>query len=148
MENMNMLLLKNLEDLTSFEERKIVDKLCQRFLIEHQKNDKGGIYSISQIVFAYNSNRMEGSTLSEDQTKNLFLTGTLPQSDDIYVVKDVEEATGHFLMFNETLHNYLMPLSQDMIKKFHYCFKQAFLKTWLTAILVVNIKIVKTLYQT
>ncbi|MCD7950001.1 MAG: hypothetical protein LUG12_07075 [Erysipelotrichaceae bacterium] len=87
-----MLLLKNLEDLTSFEERKIVDKLCQRFLIEHQKNDKGGIYSISQIVFAYNSNRMEGSTLSEDQTKNLFLTGTLPQSDDIYVVKDVEEA--------------------------------------------------------
>ncbi len=123
MKNINVLLLKKLEDLTSSEEQQVVDMLCQRLLIEHKKNDKSGIYSISQITFAYNSNGMEGSTLSEYQTKNLFLTGTLPQSDNIYVVKDVEEATGHFLMFNEMLHNYSKSIIEEIIKKYHYRLK-------------------------
>ncbi|MCD7894319.1 MAG: Fic family protein [Erysipelotrichaceae bacterium] len=123
MKNINVILLKKLEDLTSPEEQQVVDMLCQRLLIEHKKNDKSGIYSVTQSILAYNSNRMEGSTLSEDQTRNLFLTGTLLQSDDIYVVKDVEEATGHFLMFNEMLHNYTKPISEAIIKKYHYRLK-------------------------
>ncbi|MCD8028236.1 MAG: Fic family protein [Erysipelotrichaceae bacterium] len=123
MGNINKLLSNTFENLSSDEEKIIVDALCKRFLIEHKKNDKSGIYSLTQSMMAYNSNRMEGSTLTEEQTKNLFLTGTLPQSDGIYIAKDIEEATGHFLMFNEMIHNYKEPLTEEIIKKYHYRLK-------------------------
>ena len=80
-------------------------------------------YGFTQYRMAYHSNKMEGSTLTENQTKSLFDTGILPSSPDIYRAKDVEEATGHFLMFNEMLHSYKEPLSETIIKKLHYRLK-------------------------
>ena len=52
---------------------------------------------------AYNSNKIEGSTLTEDQTEFLFSEGALPANDENYRTKDVEEMTGHFLLFNKML---------------------------------------------
>ena len=69
---------------------------------------------------AYNSNKIEGSTLTEEQTASLFDTGVLPASDDVYRAKDVEEMNGHFLMFNYMLDTLDRPLSQELIKRFHY----------------------------
>ena len=69
---------------------------------------------------AYNSNKIEGSTLTEEQTASLFDTGTLPKSDDYYRAKDVEEMNGHFLMFNKMLDTLDSKLTQDLIKQFHY----------------------------
>ena len=69
---------------------------------------------------AYNSNKIEGSTLTEEQTASLFDTGTLPKSDDYYRAKDVEEMNGHFLAFNKILETIEQPLSQELIKQFHY----------------------------
>lgn len=100
-----------------------VSLLIQRFLIEKEKNDRGGIYALTQRMLAYNSNKIEGSTLSEEQTASLFETGTLSADGTIVRAKDVEEMTGHFLMFNEMLNTYNEPLSHELIKRYHYKLK-------------------------
>ena len=94
--------------------------LMERFHIEWKRRDRSGIYGLTQRLLAYNSNKIEGSTLTEEQTASLFDTGTLPKSDDYYRAKDVEEMNGHFLMFNKMLETIDQPLSQELIKQFHY----------------------------
>jgi len=94
--------------------------LLERFKIEREKFDRSGVYAFTQRLLAYNSNKIEGSTLTEEQTASLFDNGTLPKSDDYYRAKDVEETNGHFLMFNKMLDTLDEQLSQDLIKQFHY----------------------------
>lgn len=101
----------------------LVETLIQRFQIEQKKNDRGGVYALTQRMLAYNSNRIEGSTLTEKQTASLFDTGTLSSEDAVIRAKDVEEMTGHFLMFNEMLKTYSLSLSHDLIKRYHYKLK-------------------------
>ncbi|WP_243107224.1 hypothetical protein [Butyricicoccus sp. OF10-2] len=88
-------------------------QLIRRFQIEQKKNDHGGVYAFAQRTLAYHSNRIEGSTLTEKQTASLFDTGTLTSEDALIRAKDIEEMTGHFLMFNEMLKTYQEPLSHD-----------------------------------
>lgn len=94
--------------------------LLERFQIERKRFDRSGVYAYTQKLMAYNSNKIEGSTLTEEQTASLFDIGMLPQSDDYYRAKDVEEMNGHFLMFNKMLDTLDEPLSQKLIKQFHY----------------------------
>lgn len=94
--------------------------LIERFTIERKKFDRSGIYAYTQRALAYNSNKIEGSTLTEEQTASLFDTGMLPLSDNYYRAKDVEEMNGHFLMFNKMVDTLDEPLSIDLIKTFHY----------------------------
>ena len=94
--------------------------LIDRFLIERKRFDRSGIYAYTQRTMAYNSNKIEGSTLTPEQTASLFDSGTLPKSEDYYRAKDVEEMNGHFLMFNYMLDTLQEPLSQEMIKRMHY----------------------------
>lgn len=96
------------------------DFLLERFRIERDKFDRSGVYAYTQRLLAYNSNKIEGSTLTEEQTASLFDNGTLPKSDDYYRAKDVEEMNGHFLMFNKMLDALDESLSQELIKQFHY----------------------------
>lgn len=97
-----------------------IQHLLERFKIEHTKRDRSGVYGFTQRLMAYNSNKIEGSTLTEEQTASLFDTGILPRSDDYYRAKDVEEMNGHFLMFNKMLDTLDQSLSQELIKQFHY----------------------------
>lgn len=101
-------------------EKEFLDFLLDRFKIEREKLDRSGVYAYTQRLLAYNSNKIEGSTLTEEQTASLFDNGTLPKSDDYYRAKDVEEMNGHFLMFNKMLDTLDEPLSQDLIKQFHF----------------------------
>lgn len=101
-------------------EQDILKKLLDRFQIEYKKRDRSGIYALTSRELAYNSNKIEGSTLTKEQTAALFDTGMLPKSDDYYRAKDIEEMNGHFLMFNKMLMTIEQPLSQDLIKEFHY----------------------------
>ena len=94
--------------------------LYDRFKIEKEKFDRSGVYAYTQRLLAYNSNKIEGSTLTEEQTASLFDNGTLPKSDDFYRAKDVEEMNGHFLMFSRMLDTLSESLSQKLIKQFHY----------------------------
>ena len=98
-----------------------LDKLLkERFRIEREKFDRSGIYALTQRRLAYNSNKIEGSTLTEEQTLSLFESGQLPASDDVYRAKDIEEMQGHFAMFNHMIDSLDEPLSETLIKQFHY----------------------------
>lgn len=97
-----------------------LDFLLERFKIEKERFDRSGVYAYTQRLLAYNSNKIEGSALTEEQTASLFDHGTLPKSDDYYRAKDVEEMNGHFLMFNKMLDTLEEPLTQELIKQFHY----------------------------
>ena len=99
---------------------KFLGFLLERFKIERERFDRSGVYAFTQRLLAYNSNKIEGSTLTEEQTASLFDNGTLPKSDDYYRAKDVEEMNGHFLMFNKMLDTLDEPLTRELIKKFHY----------------------------
>jgi len=98
----------------------LIQKLKERLLIEFSKRDRSGIYAVTSRELAYNSNKIEGSTLTENQTASLFDTGMLPVRDSAYRAKDIEEMNGHFLMFNHMLKTLDEDLSEDLIKKFHY----------------------------
>ena len=56
--------------------------LIERFLIERKRFDRSGVYAYTQRAMAYNSNKIEGSTLTQEQTASLFDNGTLPRNDD------------------------------------------------------------------
>ncbi|MBD5546323.1 MAG: Fic family protein [Lachnospiraceae bacterium] len=100
--------------------KEFLNFILERFKIEREKFDRSGIYAYTQRLLAYNSNKIEGSTLTEEQTASLFDNGTLPKSDDYYRAKDVEEMNGHFLMFNKMLDTFDESLTQELIKQFHY----------------------------
>lgn len=75
---------------------------------------------------AYNSNRIEGSTLTEKQTASMFETGTLyvDDPDMIFRTKDIEEMNGHFKMFNYVMKCMEKSLSEDIIKNMHKNLKE------------------------
>ena len=97
-------------------------RLKDRLQIEFKKQDRSGVYGYTQRSMAYNSNRIEGSTLTEKQTASMFETGTLyvDDPDMIFRTKDIEEMNGHFLMFNKMLDTLDLELTEEQIKAFHY----------------------------
>jgi len=91
---------------------------------EMQMKLKGGLYHITQIKLAYNSNRIEGSQLSEDQTRYIYETNTIGMEENQTAnVDDIIETINHFECFRYMLTHVLDELSQDMIKEFHKIIK-------------------------
>lgn len=106
------------------EECMIADRLKNILLQELATNNRAGLYAATQKMMAYNSNRIEGSTLTSEQTASLFDTGTIISNGvEVYKAKDIEEMTGHFRMFNQMLKYIDEPLSIDLIKSYHYQLK-------------------------
>lgn len=103
-----------------------MERLKKRLLIEFQKQDRSGVYGFTQRSMAYNSNRIEGSTLTEKQTASMFDTGTLccEEPNCILRAKDIEEMNGHFKMFNYMLQNIDKTLNEDIIKNMHKNLKE------------------------
>lgn len=99
-------------------------QLKEQLLDEFSRNDRKGVYSFTQKMMAYNSNKIEGSTLTSEQTASLFDTGTIVGDEKfIYRAKDIEEMNGHFKMFNEALKSLDKTLTSDIIKSYHYQLK-------------------------
>jgi len=85
---------------------------------------KGGLYHTTQIKLAYNSNRIEGSKLSEDQTRYIFETNTLNTApDETANVDDIIETVNHFICFDYMLDIAEKNLSEEIIKEFHRILK-------------------------
>lgn len=97
----------------------LIDRLITEFSIQ----DKSGIYGFTQYTMAYNSNKIEGSALSEKHTAFLFETMSLYGDNEEFRAKDVEEAQGHFLMFNHSLSTLDNDLTEELICQFHYKLK-------------------------
>lgn len=108
------------------QDKKFTERLKQRLIIEFKKQDRSGAYGFTQRSMAYNSNKIEGSTLTEKQTASLFDTGTFFADDPetMFRAKDVEEMNGHFKMFNCMLKHLDENLSAEMIKDFHKNLKE------------------------
>jgi len=86
---------------------------------------KGGIYHQTQIKLTYNSNRIEGSKLSEEQTRYIYETNTIfiNNGETTANVDDIIETVNHFSCFDYMLDIADEPLSEEHIKKFHYLLK-------------------------
>lgn len=94
--------------------------ILQTLREEMNMNYRGGLYHKTQILMAYNTNRIEGSQLTEDQTRSIFETNTLFSDQDQAVnVDDVIETQNHFQLFDFMLVNAEAPLSAELIKQFH-----------------------------
>lgn len=98
-----------------------VRELKKQLLLQFESNDRQSVYGYTQRTMGYHSNRIEGSTLTPEQTAFMFDTGVIvPGGDDFPVrTKDVEEMTGHFVMFNHMLRHMDEPLSEQLIKDMH-----------------------------
>ena len=93
-----------------------VDKLKKELISQKNSNFKGNIYHFSQVNFAYNSNKIEGSILTEDQTEAIFDTSSLiPKNDQLIKLDDLIETKNHFRLFDYMLDTLEKPLSKDMI---------------------------------
>ena len=84
---------------------------------------KGNIYHHTQVNFTYNTNRIEGSKLSEDETRYIFETNTLIAEKPSTKVDDVIETANHFYLFDIMLEEYERPLSEELIKNYHRILK-------------------------
>ena len=82
----------------------------------------GGLYHELQIRMTYNSNHIEGSRLSEDQTRMIFETNTIDMGDGVSV-DDILETVHHFKAIDFCIDHAEDELSEDMIKELHYILK-------------------------
>ena len=84
---------------------------------------KGGIYHRTQIDLTYNSNRIEGSRLSLDQTRFIFETNTIGITDETVNVDDIIETTNHFRCIDLTIDKAKAKLTESFIKELHILLK-------------------------
>lgn len=99
------------------------DTLLEVLRREKKTRLSGGIYHKVQIDLTYNSNHMEGSRLTHDQTRYIFETNTLWVSDQAINVDDILETTNHFRCIDFILEKADHPVTERMIKQLHFLLK-------------------------
>ena len=86
---------------------------------------KGNLYHNTQITMTYNTNHIEGSRLSEEQTRYIYETNTLlVDKDTVTDIDDIIETTNHFKLFDYMLDVADKKITEKMIKEFHKILKQ------------------------
>ena len=109
------------------------EDLCQTLsdnaLLQTLRDEKsirlsGGLYHELQVRLTYNSNHIEGSRLSEDQTRLIFETNTIDAGEGVSV-DDIIEAVNHFRAIDYCIDMAEEPLSEDIIKELHRILKQS-----------------------
>lgn len=84
---------------------------------------KGGIYHRTQVDLTYNSNHMEGSRLTHDQTRYIFETNTIGIEGDVIRVDDIIETTNHFRCIDVIIDKAEETLTESFIKELHLLLK-------------------------
>lgn len=94
-------------------------------ILKEQKVSKysGGIYHKTQINLTYNSNHIEGSRLSHDQTRYIFETNTIGLESEVLNVDDVLETANHFRCIDMIIDHAKDVLSEKFIKELHFVLK-------------------------
>ncbi len=101
-----------------------MQELANRLIQEMQKNIKNGIYHLTQIKFAYNSNHMEGNSLTHNQTRLIFDKAEFVTDGQTRVsMNDIYETANHFEAFTYILNNIYTKLSKDFMKELHKILK-------------------------
>ena len=93
-----------------------IEKLKSELISQKNSKFKGNIYHYSQVNFAYNSNKIEGTHLSEDETEEIFVTNSyIPKEDDVVKLDDLIEMKNHFRLFDYMLDVYEKKLDKEII---------------------------------
>ena len=94
-------------------------------ILQDEKANKysGGIYHKTQIDLTYNSNHIEGSRLTHDQTRYIFETNTIGVENEVLNVDDVIETANHFRCIDRIIDNAKITLSEKFIKELHFILK-------------------------
>jgi len=94
-------------------------------ILREQKSAKmtGGIYHKVQIDLTYNSNHIEGSRLTHDQTRYIFETNTIGFENEAVNVDDVIETSNHFRCIDMVIDQAGSALSERFIKDLHFVLK-------------------------
>ena len=90
---------------------------------EKEAGLKGGIYHKIQIDLTYNSNHIEGSKLTHDQTRYIFETKTLGVTDKAVKVDDIVETVNHFRCVDLIIEGAHTKLTESFIKQLHFILK-------------------------
>ncbi len=102
---------------------KVPDDLLSRLKIEKEAGMTGGIYHKIQIELTYNSNHIEGSRLTKDQTRYIFETNTIGVSDSSVNVDDIIETANHFRCIDLVIDQAKYVLTEGFIKQLHLTLK-------------------------
>ena len=94
-------------------------------IFQEQKASKysGGIYHKTQIDLTYNSNHIEGSRLTHDQTRYIFETNTIGIENEVLNVDDVIETSNHFRCIDMIIDHAKSALTEKFIKELHLTLK-------------------------
>ena len=102
-----------------------VNRIKYELILQKKSKFKGNIYHFSQVNFSYNSNKIEGSKLTSEQTEAIFNTSSfIPKSDDLIKLDDLIETKNHFKLFDYMIDNIDEDLSIDMILEMHSILKR------------------------
>lgn len=99
--------------------------LLARLQEERASNMPGGIYHRVQVELTYNSNHMEGSRLTHDQTRLIFETRTIGGEGESIRIDDVIEASNHFRCVDYAIDHAFDPLSELLVKELHRMLKSS-----------------------
>ena len=118
----------SIDELLNDEKEKFdVSKINVLDILREQKEMKlkGNLYHQTQVSFAYNTNHIEGSTLTEDQTRYIFETNTI-LFDEVTIAKvdDILETSNHFKLVDYMLDVADKKLTEKVIKEFHKILKE------------------------
>ena len=97
--------------------------LLERLKAEKASALSGGIYHKVQIELTYNSNHIEGSKLTHDQTRYIFETNTIGAENDALNVDDIIETANHFKCIDMVIDNATYRLTEKFIKELHFTLK-------------------------
>ena len=97
--------------------------LLERLKAEKASALSGGIYHKVQIELTYNSNHIEGSKLTHDQTRYIFETNTIGVENDALNIDDIIETANHFKCIDMVIDNATYRLTEKFIKELHFTLK-------------------------
>ena len=101
-----------------------VSKIKKALIEQKNINLSGNLYYRTQIDFAYNTNHIEGSTITSDETMSIYDTGTIfTSADKVISLKDITETKNHFTLFKFMLDTIDSELTEELIKKYHFILK-------------------------
>ena len=103
--------------------RKKISPLLQALREQKELKMKGGIYHRTQIDLTYNSNHIEGSRLTHDQTRYIFETNTIGVEGECVRVDDIIETVNHFRCIDLVIDRAQEKLTESLVKELHMILK-------------------------
>ncbi len=103
----------------------LISKIKTELIEQRKSKFKGNIYHYSQVNFAYNSNKIEGGHLTEDETEEIFETNSfIPKSDNAIKLDDLIEMKNHFRLFDYCLDVIEKPLTKEIMIQMNMILKR------------------------